>query len=211
MLEEAVKRLEEFKELEAKWPTPFPMGVFGTLRLDCGNDPLMGSPEDGSRTPHCSRWGRTIDCKYASHHKAFMPHFTARGLSISFSHGQAAVFEVFTYKPEDWKKMIGPVDGLEGFTPGNGRDWGYWRTLVYLHILPDDYDHKHFEGLYSERVLPIPMEKWADYPHVPCWVYSSRSQNRACRERLGIENSPIIWYGDEADTENNGKDDLFAD
>jgi len=205
MLKAALALLKEFDQQDNKWTAPFPMGVFGTLRMGCGNDYLMGSPLEGERDPRQSNgrwWGGAREDnrgRYSSHHKAFMPHFVAHGLSISFAYSKAAVFEVFTYKPDEWNQMIGSVDNLEGFHPG-GRRWqgGYWRTLAYLHILPDDYQHKQFKGMgMGDRVLPIPMEEWSKYPHVPCWVYSSIRENKACEERLGKEHSPIIWYGDD--------------
>ena len=179
MFENSRQMLEEFNKTEAKFSFPFAMGVFGTLRKSGGNTRLMG--------------------KYTSHHKAFMPHFSASGLTISFAPGMAAVFEIFTYTPENWKRMISSVDRLEGFIPNDEqRGWyWYWRTLVYLHLLPDDFKSPFYESgfCYSEeRVLPIPQEEWKTYPRVPCWVYSSFVENYACAQQK-LEDSPLIWVG----------------
>jgi len=186
LLTEAVKSLESFFEQDDRWFQPFPMGVFGTLRLGCCNQRLMGAPEHKP-----SRFG----LHYSSHHRAFMPHFSASGLSIHHSPESSAVFEVFTYIPDQWRKMIGPVDGLEGFRPGRDVDWGYQRTLAWLHILPEDFEHDLYDvdpwGR-GERDLGIPKETWDQFPRVPCWVYSSVRQNGQSSE---LDDSPIIWYG----------------
>lgn len=178
--------LQKFKKAddEAKWSCPLPIGVFGTLRMHQGNNYLM-----------------TAGGKYLSHHKAFLPHYVAHGLSISFQKGASAVFEVFTYSPEVWKKMIGPVDRLEGFSPHRHySDYGYHRTLVKMRLLPDDFKSPFYDGprdslLWGkERNLKIPMKDWDQYEECPAWVYSSRRQNSLCKETLG-DNSPIIWDG----------------
>jgi len=198
MLEQARQLLKAFDNQEEKWHQPFPMGVFGTLRLGCGNHYLMGN-EQGKPPPQVEQF-RYDRPPYQSHHKAFMPHFVAVGLSIHHNPGSSAVFEVFTYTPEDWSDMIGSVDSLEGFHPTStqGYSYSYHRTLTWLHILPDDFESPHYEGTglwgRGPRDLEIPKETWDQYERVPCWVYSSLHDNGLSR---GLSDTPIIWCGDE--------------
>lgn len=188
MLDEANKLFESFEKatVDQRWHMPFPMGVFGTLRKNCGNDRLMYS-----------------NAPYQSHHRAFLPHFYAQGLGIYCQKDCSGVFEVYTYKPEDWAKMIPRVDGLEGFRPGEPKyEYGYWRTLVYLHILPDDFgddqyfnlteksDRNSWRRFDDKRTFNIKPEEWSKYPRVPCWVYSSIRHNREARK---IDGHTIIW------------------
>lgn len=169
----------------AVYDLTFPMGVFGTLREGHGNNRLMHRAE------------------IALHCKAFMPHFLAHGLSISFHKNCTAPFEVFFYRPEEWRKMIPSVDSLEGFSPKYAAEkgWGYHRTLAWIHLLPADYTHELFpdpdshKGWYSlgaERDLRIPQEEWAKYERVPCWVYSNRTSNERARE---AKVDTVIWDG----------------
>jgi len=149
------------------WYTPFPMGVFGTLRAEQWNNYRM----------HVG--------KVKSHYRAFMPNFYAHGLSISYRAGCTAPFEVFHYDIGEWNKMIRGVDSLEGFYPPTNREsysnYGYFRTLAWLHILPDDFQHELFPkgkaNLSAMRDLQIPKAHWERYERLPCWVYSSRGQN----------------------------------
>ncbi len=203
--EALLKQHKEAKGLE-KWNVPFPMGVFGTLRMNWGNTALMGMPKD---TRKAEDWGwddwghRARDYEYESHHKAFLPHWNAQGLRIFHAPESSGVFEIFTYTPENWKKMIAGVDRLEGFRPHveederdyRWRGYGYFRTLVWLHLLPDNYDNRYFSSRSydSPRDLKIPADKWQDYPKVPCWVYASIRENEASQK---LPDSPIIWCGD---------------
>jgi gamma-glutamylcyclotransferase (GGCT)/AIG2-like uncharacterized protein YtfP len=185
-----------------KWRMPFPMGVFGTLRMGCGNDSLM------------HRNG-----KYCDHQKAFLPHFYGQGLSITCEENSTCPFEIYFYKPDQWEKMINSVDSLEGCHPMIERskskgDWGYYRTLAWLYMLPDNFsplfnncnskkiDEKGLTkedkwyrsrggiSLYDKRDLEIGKEKWRDYDRVPCWIYSSRGQNKLA---MSLDPNPIIW------------------
>jgi hypothetical protein len=170
---------QEMSLLEKDFNLPFPMGVFGTLRENCGNHYLM------KQVP------------YSAKKKAFMPNWYAQGLSIGFSKECCAPFEIYFYTPENWKKMIGRVDTLESFSPqrADSKTHGYFRTLANLHVLPDDFEHPLFNNfntnestqLYGVRDLKIPKETWNDFEKVPCWVYASQSQNKACN------GYPIIW------------------
>lgn len=187
MIAETVQLLENSQKLkpEERWGLPFPMGVFGTLRKGQWNTGLM------NRAP------------YEKHMKAFMPHFIARGLSIFFRKDCSAPFEIFTYKPDNWKKMIPGVDSLEGFRPSrialkeNGRpeeenSYGYYRTLAWLRILPDDYEHDLYENgsLGCDRDLKIPTSEWEKYERIPAWVYSNVASNTAS---IKAETKTIIW------------------
>lgn len=182
MLQKAFDLFAKFPETTTanRWYMPFPMGVFGTLRANQYNNHRM---HKGDVELHC---------------KAFMPHFIARGLSISYHHGSSAPFEVFFYEPDQWSKMIPGVDALEGFRPDDNNDtwgnrYGYYRTLAWLHLLPEDFQHilfqpKRLGDLPQVRDIGIPQDKWEDYDRVPCWVYSSRHQNEAANE-----SGTIIW------------------
>ncbi len=181
---EANKLLEAFQTAETKdrWEMPFPMGVFGTLRDGHGNNRLMHRAEIGL------------------HVRGFMPHFIAHGLSISFRKNATAPFEAFFYRPEEWKKMIPSVDSLEGFSPtwAERQDYGYYRTLAYIHLLPASYEHNLFpppdqrgwRSLGADRDLQIPPEQWGQYERVPCWVYSSKTSNKMAIE-AGVDT--VIW------------------
>lgn len=177
---EACSLLEKSKDLPRtdRWNVPFPMGVFGTLRKGHWNARRM---EAG---------------KIETHSKAFMPHFIAHGLSISFEKEASAPFEIYTYTPDEWAKMIPGVDNLEGFSPAYAdehRHYGYFRTLAWLHVLPDDFRHPLFDstsGLSSRRDLRIKPDEWNQYPRVPCWVYSGIRANDAAR-LAGVDT--VIW------------------
>ena len=97
--------------------------------------------------------------------------------------------------------MIGPVDSLEGFSPRTAKlkDYGYFRTLAWLHILPDDFKSVYFDNPWAKdpRVLPIPVVEWGKYPRCPCWVYSSYHRNEQS-VASGLEHQPVIWFGGES-------------
>jgi gamma-glutamylcyclotransferase (GGCT)/AIG2-like uncharacterized protein YtfP len=171
MLTEAKQLLNSFTE--RNWNAPFPMGVFGTLRKDQWNTHRM---EAGKYTLHC---------------KAFMPHFIAKGLGIYFEKNASAPFEIFYYPQAEWDKMIPGVDALESFSPKREKgEFGYYRTLAWLHVLPDNFDHKLFKtkNLDSYRNLEIPLEEWSQYERVPAWVYSSKSENAKA-----LQSDVVIW------------------
>ena len=191
---------------DAKWAIPFPMSVFGTLRMHCGNNHLMGSKVGSPHKENSySRYHENYKPpQFNSHHKAFLPHFYAEGLSLNFLKDASAVCEVFVYDdPEEWKKMIPSVDRLEGFHPGDHRDsygYGYHRTLVKMHLLPDNFESNYYDsardGLWrsGRRDFKIDPKEWSNYPTVAAWVYSSMRQNSQCRAAV-TENNPIIWDG----------------
>lgn len=180
LIQEATQLLTNSHDLapEKRWYLPFPMGVFGTLRDKQCNNGLMHKG------------------KVALQRKAFMPHFLASGLSISFSKGCTAPFDVFFYDKDQWDAMIPRVDRLESFSPPNNSMgsqswWGYYyRTLAYLHLLPEDFEHKLFTdvNLGRDRDLRIKEEDWQKYERIPCWVYSSKRQNEAAQH-----SGTIIW------------------
>jgi hypothetical protein len=165
------------------------------------------------------------NCKPEQHLMAFLPHFLAHGLSVSFKKNATAPFEVYYYTPSEWAKMIDHVDMLEGCYPMEERslekDYGYFRTLVWMHVLPDEFkENKLFANMKGrvaddpdafsrydaaltryrdsgislgvERDLRIKPEDWAKYKQIPCWVYSSRDTNEEVESQ---NNSPVIWYG----------------
>jgi hypothetical protein len=187
------ERVEEFlksKETMAeKYSWPFPMGVFGTLREHQGNN------------------GRMRAGKISEHRVGFLRHFYASGLSVGFDRNSCAPFEVFYYDPAEWKKMIPGVDRLEGFSPESARehDWGYYRTLVWVNLLPKGTVNKWFpEGradLYERRDMAIDPKAWDDHEAVPCWVYSNMTTNRRLNETIcepkeaksKFNSNPLIW------------------
>jgi gamma-glutamylcyclotransferase (GGCT)/AIG2-like uncharacterized protein YtfP len=198
ILNDANGLLESLSEDAKSYHLPFPMAVFGTLRKGCGNHVLMGSGEE-------SGW-RSFrgDYRYATRLRAFLPHFAAQGIHVFFKEKSSCPFEVFTYDPESWHQMIPNVDALEGFSPGSKSsragwgEYGYNRTLAYLHILPEDFKHRLFPekgrpDLQETRDLKIPPEQWGEYPRLPCWIYSSGRENAFVVNQ--IDNAyPLIWY-----------------
>ena len=180
--EERVKAFLKSEDTVKRFDWPFPMGVFGTLRENQGNNRLMHRA--------------TVE----QHRLAFLPHFYARGLSISTSENSCAPFEVFYYTPEEWEKMIDPVDSLESFSPSyaHGTDkGGYYRTLAWLKLLPEGYTDKWFPSkeranLWGEieRDMRIPPKDWNNYESVPCWIYSNMASNRRLKDN---PTSPIIY------------------
>lgn len=199
-IQKAVDLLSNFHQLPTneKWDTPFPMGVFGTLRIAHGNSILMGSKVGSPKIEDDDRFYRhRANTQFNSHHKAFLPHFFASGLSLHDCEGDSAVFEVYDFTSENWNKMIRGVDRLESFSPmSKGRhQWGYWRTLVWMRILPDDYSHPMFTNSVlhgPKRTLDIPQNEWDQFAKCPCWVYSSIGVNTAVSK---LSNDIIIWDG----------------
>jgi len=206
LIDAALQLLDGFDRspafVESNWSNPFPMGVFGTLRKGVGNDVLMG-PQKGieEEAEVVSNWRRHGSGEYSIHAKAFMPHFNAQGLAIHFAEEASCPFEIYFYEPDEWAKMIGAVDGLEGFHAEYAvgdldHPYGYFRTLAWLHVLPDDFENGRFSwdrgGGYrgAARDLKLPQSEWQNYPRVPCWVYSSIDENR---RSLVVDDSPVIW------------------
>src|SRR6266403_1909599 len=86
--EDRVKAFLKTEDTHHRFNWPFPMGVFGTLRKNQGNNRLMHEA--------------TVE----KHRLAFLPHFVAQSLGISYQKNGSAPFEVFYYTPEEWAKMI---------------------------------------------------------------------------------------------------------
>jgi len=158
-----------------RWSLPFPLAVYGTLRQGFRNHHLM---QRGPITHHC---------------RAFLPHFFARDIELFFRQESTCPFEIFVYEPAAWRAVMPPIEQLEEFIPGRIMEGGYHRTLAWLSVLPDDYQHPAFSSeLPAERDLRIETEQWQLYVRVPCWVYLSVPQNRLA---AGVAESPIIWDG----------------
>jgi hypothetical protein len=160
---------------------PFPMGVFGTLRQYQGNNRLMHET--------------TVE----KHRLAFLPHFYAQSLGIGHATNACAPFEVFYYKPEDFSRMIFRVDRLESFDPqvnhGGSNNSYYFRTLVWLRLLPEGYEDEWFPktvraDIWGHRDMAIDPKNWDKYERVPAWVYSNM---RATKPASKEQQSPIIW------------------
>ena len=159
-----------------RWQMPFPMAVFGTLRA-------------GFRNHHLMQLGRI-----AARQLAFLPHFRACQIDLVFHAGASAPFEIYFYEPADWQAVIDPVERLEGFSPHGPRTGSYHRSLAWLSLLPDEFQHAAYAPamLEAERDLELKPASWPQYDRVPCWIYSSIAQNERARE---MPDSPIIWDG----------------
>jgi gamma-glutamylcyclotransferase (GGCT)/AIG2-like uncharacterized protein YtfP len=158
---------------ERRWQLPFPLGVFGTLRAGFGNHHLL-QPD-----------------RAAGRRRAFLPHFRARELGLHFHPGASAPFEIYFYQPADWRAVIGPVDQLEDFAPPGSETAEFHRTLAWLALLPDGFEHPAFTvPLEEERDLHIAPSAWAEHERVPCWIYSNI---RANRRAAALADAPIIW------------------
>jgi gamma-glutamylcyclotransferase (GGCT)/AIG2-like uncharacterized protein YtfP len=159
---------------EQRWQLPFPVAVFGTLRRGFANHSRMRADPGSGRC-------------------AFLPHFLARQLALSWQRGASAPFEAYTYEAEEWSKVIRDLDELEDFRPGHDHPSDYHRTLAWLYLLPVDFQHLAYSlPLAQERNLQIDERSWASYERVPCWIYSNLVENRRA---ASWEDSPLIWDG----------------
>lgn len=173
----------------AKWDVPFPMAVFGTLRANQGNHPLMGLlVGQESQGEVRNAWGRPLsDARYGRVMKTVLPNFAADGIHLVAWPGNCVFFEVYVYDTENFTKVLPRIDGLEGFRPGDAdRSW-YFRTLVNLRVLPDDFPTP--ERLGAVLDLPADIESLAI---VPAWIYSSKQENE---RSLAVPGTPITWAG----------------
>jgi hypothetical protein len=163
---------------EKVWRLPFPMGVFGTLRAGCRNHALMRAQP------------------IAKQQRAFLPQFAAREIGLHFRPGASAPFEIYGYAADAWHALIPAVDELEEFRPGHIDPTVYHRTLAWLYLLPEPFDHPMYDlaMLPHERDLQIDVQG-SNYDRLPCWIYSGIEQNRLAATRA---DSPIIWDGASA-------------
>lgn len=175
IINESYQQFLKSENNEDRYDIQFPLAVFGTLRLGCGNDQrYLLNPNKPSF--HC---------------RAFLSHFLATGLWLEAEIDASAPVEIFYHEPQYWKDLIARVDRLEGFHKTSSRG-GYIRTLANIHILPEDYENDVFSlNLHHPRNLKIPKEEWNNYQTIPCWVYSNYVANRTLK---AVEDSPIIWY-----------------
>ncbi len=181
-------RVQEFlasdEKMSAKYSWPFPMGVFGTLRIRQGNHRRMTAG------------------KFNNHRVGFLPHYFAEGLRVGFEKNACAPFEVFFYDDQkEWNKMIPGVDSLEGFWPDDAHkkyEYGYFRTLVWIHLLPEGTVNEWFPesrsaDLWNKRDMKIDPKTWDSYEKVPAWVYSNQHGNKMLTEAVGKSYTPLIW------------------
>lgn len=187
---ELYQGFQKVEDYYAKFDTPFPIGVFGTLRR---------LPDNQGNA------NRMFTREPVVHKKAFLPHFASSGIWLNFKEGASGVLELYYYTPQDFPAVIERVDALEGFSPDHS--YGYWRTLVEVRVLPDDYEHELFEtGIrVDDRDLRIPEEEWINYPTSPAWVYSNAKSNHACqicfsgdsdlsKQSRTQYDSPVLWW-----------------
>jgi hypothetical protein len=122
----------------------------------------------------------------------FLPQFVACGIELVYRQGSSAPFEIYFYDPASWQNMIGPVDLLEDFCPGRDGRGNYQRSLAWLYLLPDDFHHAAYAAdLYGiDRDLAIDSRSWGQFERLPCWIYSSVTQNRLA---AAGPDSPLIW------------------
>lgn len=159
---------------ETKYLFPFPIVVY---------DNLCKIPDSGVN------W-----TKYRKHAKCFIPNACPAGMSLTYSKGTSGVAEMFDIEPKDWVDAIKQTDLMNGFIPDVG-GWHYLRTLMYVHVLPDNYKEDKFKiGLQSTdlfisnaRNLNVPGKYWKCYEKVPCWVYSTTKVNDLSED--------VIWCG----------------
>lgn len=170
-------QLENFgDDYHANYATSFPIAVFGTLR----------------KIPHDQgNLHRMLTREPIDHRMAFIPHMLPSGIWVDFEEGASGLFEVFFYDKKDFPDVIRSVDSLEGFRADH--HYGYWRTLLSAHLLPNDYPKDLFNrGIrWDNRTLEIPEDEWSDFETVPAWAYSNSETNNALKE---MENSPLLWW-----------------
>ena len=185
LIEQAEKLLPSAKDKNLsraeKLMLPFPLAVFGTLRIipkDQGNGRLM------------------TRIKPLAHCKGFLPHFVAKGIELHAQENASAPLEIFFYDLEKWREVIRPVDELEGIYQDKIYS-GYNRTLVYAKILPDKFEEEEFnKGIsWQTRDLKIPNSFWEQFQSVPVWIYSNDSANA---DAIHFKENPILleaYYG----------------
>jgi hypothetical protein len=163
-------------DYHANYAKSFPIAVFGTLRQ---------IPRDQGNLH------RMLTRDPIGHRKAFIPHMLPSGIWVDFEEDASGLFEVFFYEEKDFPAVIKCVDSLEGFTPDN--HYGYHRTLLSAHLLPDDYPEDEFNrGIrWDNRTLNIPEDEWKDFTTVPAWAYSNAATNNQLAE---MDNSPLLWW-----------------
>lgn len=168
-----------------------PVAVFGTLRLGCSNHSTMNG---------VMRWEPKADKAPQQWHKrrlGFLRHYVARDIDLHFQEGASCPFEVFYYSHDKLAAVMPTIDRLESFDPERGPRSAYVRTLMEVHLLPDDFQHELFPTdqppyLRNERNLKIDPATFEQYPVVECWVYGSKTANAKAAE---LKDSPIVWAG----------------
>lgn len=170
------KRFLNLNNHYEQYAMSFPIAVFGTLRK---------IPRDQGNLR------RMLVRKPIGHKKAFVPHVLPSGIWVDFQKGASGLFEVFFYNEVDFPAVIKTVDALEGFHPDC--HYGYNRTLLNVHLLPDDYpEHLFNKGItWENRTLKIPEKEWKNFETVPAWGYSNNETNSGL-ERMN--DSPLLWY-----------------
>lgn len=160
--------------------SPFPIVVFGTLRCipkNQGNASLMFI-----KSP-------------IKHKKCFIPHFYPEGIWLNFKKDSCGVAEIFYYKQEDWLEIIKRLDDLESYDPESDHNHSYQRTLMKVHLLPDDYEDEIYnKGLsLNKRSFKIPRENWR-FSCDLAWIYSNKNANLECDKNISKNDNPIIFY-----------------
>jgi len=182
------------KDNADRYDYPFPMAVFGTLRE---------YPNSQGNSRKMYAYG---DVTPVAHLTGFLPHTKPDGINLDFDKDYPGPFEIFFYTPDDWQKVIGPIDDLEGFEPKKRThgNWYYVRTLMAVRLLPEKeaWWHDTFaqeiwqsnNSSYGGRIkLSIDPERFGDFRTVPAWVYSNEECNDAIKA-LG-QDSPVLWEG----------------
>lgn len=174
-----LKKLKELSNREI-YDLNFPIAVFGTLRI----------LPNGQGNHH-----RMTNHDYEFHSKGFSPHISPSGIWVDYKENCSGVVEVFSYDDENFNNAIGPIDSLEGFY--YGKNYGYYRTLVNIHLLPEnEYLLEFSKGIrWEDRDLQIPIKEWKDYNSIPCWIYTSIKLNNELEKNkeMLFNGSPIVW------------------
>ena len=165
-------------DYHANYATSFPIAVFGTLRQIPSNQGNLH---------------RMLTHEPVDHRMAFIPHMLPSGIWVDFEEGASGLFEVFFYDKKDFPDVIRSVDALESFSPDH--HYGYHRTLLRAHLLPDDYPKakwKFEKGIrWDNRTMGIPEDEWSNFETVPAWAYSNSETNKGLKE---MDNSPLLWW-----------------
>lgn len=204
--------LEPRKKIARILAMPFPIAVFGTLRVHHSNNHFMGIPCSGTASlfdpDHVVR-DHTIQLtgstrrshgpvpKYQYWTPAAIRCLSCEMLRVVYEPKSHLMTELFAYAPDQFAFCIQAVDNLESFesTCSDPRRFGsgYVRTLCWVDPLPWA-EHRNISHELSERrVWPAATTALLRRDRsIPAWVYSSAVVNSQLLHQ-SPETHPIIW------------------